>query len=353
MPVRQRIHRRFYPLRAANMAACGLVVMAKLIEQPHGMALWGFALASSLAWPHIAYYHASTSRNGLRAEHANCLIDAFIIGCWIALLRFGILPCACIVATYAANRLSAGLGARWLSSLASGMAGVLGMSLWVGADPQWNSALPVQISLLPLVLLHSLFISWSSRKTLHLLVKQNAQLRTLGRVDPLTRVYSREYWWQKARAALRQYRLTREPTSLLVIDIDHFKRINDAYGHTVGDEVLQAIGLAIRNCLRSCDLAGRYGGDEFAVLCHRTKVEDAYFIALRIRDQLAQIRLREHPALRISASIGVAAASSRFQSLKEWIQAADSALYTAKGAGRDQVVPAREAHAEPPASARR
>ena len=84
----------------------------------------------------------------------------------------------------------------------------------------------------------------------------------------------------------------------------------------------------------------RYGGDEFTVLCKNAKAEDAYFVALRIRDKLAQIRVREHPQLRISASIGVAAADSSFDSVADWISAADSALYSAKTAGRDQVIDA-------------
>jgi diguanylate cyclase len=129
------------------------------------------------------------------------------------------------------------------------------------------------------------------------------------------------------------------------VDIDHFKRINDSFGHTVGDEVLQAIGLTIRHCLRSHDAAGRYGGDEFAVLCLHTQLDDAYAVALRIRNQLSQLRVREHPQLRVSASIGVAAADPSFLSVKDWINAADSALYSAKDAGRDQVIPAAPAMA--------
>ncbi|XJC75814.1 GGDEF domain-containing protein [Delftia tsuruhatensis] len=194
--------------------------------------------------------------------------------------------------------------------------------------------------MLPLLLLHSVFSSWSTRQLVRKLARQNVKLQVLSRIDPLTTLYSRDYWWQKARAALRDYRQTQTSACLLIVDIDHFKRINDSFGHTVGDEVLQAIGLTIRHCLRSHDAAGRYGGDEFAVLCMHTHLDDAYAVALRIRNQLSQLRVREHPHLRVSASIGVAAADPSFLSVKDWINAADSALYSAKDAGRDQVIPA-------------
>lgn len=337
MPTRKRIHRRIYPLRASNMAAGGLVVTASLAEQVPDMALWAFALISALAWPHIAYLHASKKKDSYRAEQVNGLIDGFIVGCWIPLMQFSLLPSICIVAISVADRFYTGLRKRWLKTGCMTLIGIAFMSAYASVEPHWNASLLVQFSLLPMILVHSVFASWSSRRMVKALAKQNVQLQVLGRIDPLTTVYSREYWWQKARTALRQHHSGTEINSLLIIDIDHFKQVNDTYGHTVGDEVLQSIGLTIRHCLRSNDIAGRYGGDEFAVLCRNTRTEDACTVALRVRDHLATIRVREHPQLRISASIGVAEASAEFTSVKQWIEAADAALYDAKAAGRDRI----------------
>lgn len=337
MPMRKRIHRRIYPLRASNMAAGGLVVTASLAEQVPDMALWAFALISALAWPHIAYLHASRKKDSYRAEQANGLMDGFIVGCWIPLMQFSLLPSICVVAISVADRFYTGLRKRWIKTGCMTLMGIAFMSVYSSVQPQWNASLLVQFSLLPMILVHSVFAAWSSRRMVRALAKQNVQLQVLGRIDPLTTVYSREYWWQKARTALRQHHSGAEINSLLIIDIDHFKQVNDTYGHTVGDEVLQSIGLTIRHCLRSNDIAGRYGGDEFAVLCRNTRTDDACAVALRVRDQLAMIRVREHPQLRISASIGVAEASTEFTSVKQWIEAADSALYDAKAAGRDRI----------------
>ncbi|CAM4035364.1 sensor domain-containing diguanylate cyclase [Comamonas aquatilis] len=345
MPVSKRIHRRTYPLRTSNMALGGLVVSVSLAQQPSpSMALWAFVIVSALAWPHIAFFHANRKRDHFQAEYVNRVIDALILGCWIPIMQWSILPSLSIVAICAADRHYIGLKKRWLQSLLALLIGMIGAHWWVQPTLNWAASFWVQLSLLPLILMHSVYASWSSKRMIRTLAKQNLQLQVLGRIDPLTTVYSRDYWWQKARTALRNHRAAHEATSLLIIDIDHFKQINDFYGHIVGDSVLQAVGLNIRQCLRSHDAAGRYGGDEFTVLCKNAGVEVAYAVALRIRDQVARIRIREHPELRVSASIGVAAAEARFTSVKDWIEAADGALYKAKQAGRDQVIHSRDMH---------
>ncbi|MBJ2143250.1 diguanylate cyclase [Delftia acidovorans] len=340
MSLRQRIHRRTYPLRVSSMALGGLVVGTAMTEMGASPAVWGFVLVSALVWPHIAFLHARHSRDSHRAEHANLQIDALIIGSWIPVMHFCALPSIALLAISIADRNHTATRDGWLQSLVATLLAAALVALLLRPVPDWEASLAVQLSMLPLLLLHSVFSSWSTRQLVRKLARQNVKLQVLSRIDPLTTLYSRDYWWQKARAALRDYRQTQASACLLIVDIDHFKRINDSFGHTVGDEVLQAIGLTIRHCLRSHDAAGRYGGDEFAVLCMHTQLDDAYAVALRIRNQLSQLRVREHPQLRVSASIGVAAADPSFLSVKDWINAADSALYSAKDAGRDQVIPA-------------
>ena len=124
---------------------------------------------------------------------------------------------------------------------------------------------------------------------------------------------------------------------MLMLDIDHFKEINDAYGHTVGDEVIRALAHVVRGNVRTGDCAGRYGGDEFAIVLPGMHARDALAIAQRIREQTEGVRLRSLPELRITSSIGVAPADHRHSSLRAWIDAADAALYVAKNGGRNQV----------------
>ena len=338
MPLRQSIHRRAYPLRASYMALSGLVVAASLVLHSVHIVWWAFLAVSALIWPHIAYAHSSRRRDRQQAEYENSFIDALIVGSWMGLMHWSVLPCIAILVLSVADRFFAGLKGHWAPTVLALLAGLGLMAFAIEPSAQWDAPLLVQLSLLPLIILHSAFASFSARHMVKTLARQNLQLKRLGRIDPLTTVYSRDYWWKKARASLRQYQTQPEPTSLLVIDIDHFKRINDQYGHVVGDEVLKQIGLVMRQSLRSHDVAGRYGGDEFTVLCRNASAQEAYFVALRIRERLGSIRIREHPDLRISASIGVAAAEKHITAVSEWIKAADSALYQAKNAGRDQVM---------------
>lgn len=338
MSLRQRIHRRTYPLRVTSMALGGLVVATCMTEFGADTAVWGFVLVSSLVWPHIAQLHTRHSQDRLSAENANLQIDAIIIGSWIPIMHFCALPSIALLAISITDRNHTCTRDGWLYSLCATFAAMGLAAVVIRPTFAWEASLAVQLSMLPLLLLHSVFSSWSTRQLVRKLAQQNVKLQVLSRIDPLTTLYSRDYWWQKARAALRDFRQTQASACLLIVDIDHFKHINDSFGHTVGDEVLQAIGLTIRHCLRSHDAAGRYGGDEFAVLCIHTSLDEAYAVALRIRNQLSQLRVREYPQLRVSASIGVAAADASFTSVKDWVQAADSALYSAKDAGRDQVI---------------
>lgn len=340
MPLRQRIHRRTYPLRISSMALSGLVVAASMAQHGAGTGLWVFVLVSALLWPHLAFWHAQRHRDAYRAEHINLAIDALIVGAWIPLMHFSVLPTVAILAISIADRNYAGVRQVWQRALPTTLLAMALASLLLRPTPHWSAGTLVQLSLLPLILVHSVFSSWSTRKLVRKLAKQNVRLQVLGRIDPLTTLYSRDYWWQKARMSLRDFRVRKQPACLLVIDIDHFKQVNDRYGHTVGDEVLQSIGLTIRKCLRPHDAAGRYGGDEFAVLCQHATLEDACTVAVRIRQQIGMLRVRSHPQLRVSASIGVASAHANFQSVKDWINAADSALYGAKDGGRDRVIPA-------------
>ncbi len=125
-----------------------------------------------------------------------------------------------------------------------------------------------------------------------------------------------------------------------MVDIDRFKRLNDAHGHAVGDQVLRAVAGAIAGAVREDDVPARFGGEEFAVLLRNPHLDEAVEVGERIRDAVASLDLSRFGDVSTSVSVGVAVASAPDQPIAEIIEEADRALYLAKRRGRDRVVAA-------------
>jgi diguanylate cyclase (GGDEF)-like protein len=172
-----------------------------------------------------------------------------------------------------------------------------------------------------------------------------SQLERLASMDALTGTYNRRTLEDLGRRTLARARRQGRAASVLLIDADHFKRINDEYGHEAGDAVLIDLVQRIRNALRTEDLVGRLGGEEFAVLMPDTGEADAKLVAERLR---SAVPATEMPigarALRVTVSVGVATLSPDDENLADLLRRADQAMYAAKRRGRDRVVVAT-AHA--------
>ncbi len=334
---RQHAFRKIYPLRIFGMGLGGLLVSSVLYEQHAGWPLWAVMVLTCLLWPHLALLHARLSRDPHRAESRNLLIDSAIAGAWVPLMHFCVLPSVLLVMVTTFDKISTGIRGLWLWSLPGmvGMAAVL--SLWLRPVPQWDASLLVVLCSLPLLIAHTLAVSMSSHRLIRTVARQNNQLEALRRTDAHTGLLAREPWMQLAVEVFESFRAGTQPACLMMIDIDHFKQVNDRHGHTAGDEVIRAVGLILRQSIRPTDFAGRYGGDEFGVVCPGARLEDALAIADRIKARIEAIRVRDVPALRVSCSIGVAMLDGQHADLRDWINEADAALYQSKDGGRNQV----------------
>ena len=165
-----------------------------------------------------------------------------------------------------------------------------------------------------------------------------------ARKDTLTGLFSRRYLDEQLPGLMKAHRHNEQALSLLIIDLDHFKAINDTHGHLVGDEVLWRVAEAVRATVRSADSAVRYGGEEFCVILPGTERAEAAHVGERVRAGIARLNLDSlRSGLRVTASVGVAELDP-VEELYEWLQRADLALYSAKHAGRNQV------HIAPPAA---
>ena len=165
------------------------------------------------------------------------------------------------------------------------------------------------------------------------------RLEQLVLTDPLTGVPNRRYLLQAGEQEFSRTRRYQRPLSIMMIDIDYFRNINNDYGHDVGDKALKLVATTIQQCLRSIDGFGRFGGEEFVVLLPETKIKDALFVAERIRQSVAQIPIElESIPRQITVSIGVAEFINEDQSLEHLLKRADKALFKAKAQGRNQIV---------------
>jgi diguanylate cyclase (GGDEF)-like protein len=170
--------------------------------------------------------------------------------------------------------------------------------------------------------------------------KERTELRhkTAAMTDPLTGLLNRRAFLQDAEALLQQQIARDRPIGVLLIDLDHFKSINDRFGHAVGDKVLQIFAKTTRSNLRQTDLVGRLGGEEFTVVLADASVDNAYLVADRLRKAFAtNAATVDGQPLNATASIGVSVIVDPSQDLAHLIMLADQALYLAKARGRNRV----------------
>ena len=203
-----------------------------------------------------------------------------------------------------------------------------GETIWVEVNARAGAE-----SRMPVVMVEGMLFDITERK------RMLEELRYLATIDGLTGLYNRRHFLELCkRELLRVHRYNLE-TGLLMLDADHFKKINDTHGHDVGDEVLRLIARLCKSQLREADIVGRVGGEEFAVLLPQTGLPAAIEAAERLRKAIAQttLPLASGRVLRCTVSIGVCALASQNAKIEELLKAADQALYTAKRNGRNQV----------------
>ncbi len=171
----------------------------------------------------------------------------------------------------------------------------------------------------------------------------HAQLLAQTRLDAKTGLLNAATWQREAAVELARAVRTRTPLAVAMIDLDHFKNVNDSFGHLAGDRVLRELAQTLQASLREYDIVGRFGGEEFTLLLPHTDPAEAAQIAERIRAQVDQRTTmiddgsREGFRLRVTVSIGVATLNGSHRDLDDLIAAADSALYRAKNSGRNTV----------------
>ncbi|MGI1678407.1 MAG: sensor domain-containing diguanylate cyclase [Cellvibrionaceae bacterium] len=177
-------------------------------------------------------------------------------------------------------------------------------------------------------------------KALTDLERANEELARVSTIDPLTQLYNRGFFDEAAKAEISRSSRTSSSMSMILIDIDHFKEVNDNYGHVVGDKCLKLVAQCIMKVVsRASDVVARYGGEEFAVILPDTIEKNAIVVAERIRKAISEIAfINEGKAIKLTASFGVVGRTIvKGDTVESFVNSADTALYIAKDNGRDRV----------------
>ena len=336
VPRLRDLHKRIYRFRTLGMGLGMLPLVAVLIELRAGWPAWAWTAACCVVWPHLAYVVVARSRDPARAEVRNLMIDSMLAGSLVPVMHFNLLPSAVLVTVATADKINSGIRGLWLRSLPAMLGALLLSAVLTGFRTDFNTSTQVLLTSLPLMMIHTLAVSASGYQLIRRVQKQNARLDDLSRHDTLTGLESRGHWQEQVGALLARHAAGTHPASMLLVDVDLFKDINDCHGHATGDDVLRGIAGVILGAVPDGSHAGRVGGDEFAVAVP-IALSDARLVAERIRAGVDALDFPRQPPLSCSVSIGIAEPADADDGLRAWMEAADRALYRAKAAGRNRV----------------
>lgn len=337
--------RRIYLPRCIGLGIGFFCVAAGLWPLEPAPWLWALLLFNGFLWPHLAFQVARRAASPFQAERRNLLVDSLFGGFWTATMAFNVLPSVTILAMMAMNNIAAGGGRFFLKgSLAMLAGGGLSMLL-LGPAFSPDTSMVQLYACLPMLILYPLALGWVSYNLSIKLAEHKQALRAAGRTDSLTRLFNHGHWKDLLHHEFDRCRQGQQRATVALIDVDHFKEINDRHGHLVGDSVLRLLSEKLVQSLRAEDLAGRYGGDEFCVILPNTPPVLAGEVMERLRQELGEVRSELAPGLRITLSIGLAGYSPFQLDATHWLKDADRALYLAKSRGRNQVVTASESPA--------
>ncbi len=309
------------------------------------------------AWPHISLQISVNASSPFAAERRNVLVDSFAGGIWPVAMAFNLLPSVLLVAALAMNNYSIGGARLFLKGVVAHIAGAGLAIVFLGLKFQPESnfltvllCVPFLVSY-PLVMglvMHRLSVQLSQRTGELLLEKRRADEANLANTRALSEAASRDdltglFNRRHMQELLTQQRLACQRSgdrfALALIDLDHFKHINDTHGHATGDNVLRAFAEHVGAAMRGTDTLGRWGGEEFLVLFASSTANEATQGVERLRQAVAAavVATPSGQALTFTVSVGLTEHLST-ESVDALVERADRAMYQAKSLGRNRVV---------------
>ncbi|MGY2376705.1 diguanylate cyclase [Pseudomonas sp. SDO524_S393] len=329
--------RRIYKPRIIGLGIGSISVAAALSPLPMPGWVWVFLLFNGFGWAHVAYQLSSRSQFPYQAEQRNLIYDSLFGGFWAAATQFTPLTAVTILSMMTMNNVAAGGKRLFLRGVLAQAAGVAVAWLLFGMKFNPNVSLTQVYACLPMLTLYPMAIGMVCYQLAIKLSEHKRALSALSRTDSLTGLLNHGSWKDLLQLKFHKCQQQQSHATIALIDIDHFKQINDSHGHIVGDAVLRQLSVELRKHLRENDLAGRYGGDEFCVILPLMPSEEAARVMEHMRETFSNYRNPQIPELRVSLSIGLADFQPWFTDAAMWLNAADRALYAAKDTGRNRV----------------
>lgn len=331
-----RFARRVRVPRAVALGGMFFPVAAVLVTYPVAGGWWLLLVGWAFVWPHLAWQIASRAIDPLRQEFTHLQADAVLAGMWIGLMGMNALPSTALLMIVSMNLMGAGgLRLAGVGLILLSVSGLLTLQFTGGALTLMSVPVAGWLTL-PVFVLYPLLFARVSYQIATRLAEHKRQLQIMSAHDGMTGVYNRRHWELLLRNEFELCRRQHRDCTLLIIDIDHFKAINDTWGHDVGDEAILALTRQLQMTLRGSDVIGRFGGDEFAVIMCGTPAESAIAAMSRVHEGLRTLRLACAPQVILHISVGVAPLTPQFSHYREWLKSADLALYKAKNAGRNR-----------------
>lgn len=356
-----------YRLRTVSFALVFIAVGAHLLDRGAGLVAGLLLALQFLVYPHLMYWRAKRSSNPQAAERFNMVFDIMVIGAWIAALQFPLwITFVLCLSTLLNITISWGARAIVLAVLALACGALIAIAIFglhVSPDTSWPVTLICGGGLTAYLLAlantaytvnkqlgktrSSLRASEQSlqaiNETLQRQLAENKvlhdQLSEQAIRDPLTGLYNRRYLESIAARELARCRRDAQCLCIVMIDLDHFKHVNDTYGHPAGDAVLKKLATMLHDKIRATDIACRYGGEEFLLLLPNMPPDVSISRAEQWCAEFAAATVQAGNAdIQTTLSMGIATYPLHADSIDELIRCADIALYRAKALGRNRAI---------------
>lgn len=332
--------KRLYLPRVLGSAVGFCAVGAVVYSWETPLWIWVLLVFQGFVWPHIAFFRARKVAVPYEVERQNLLIESALGGVWVAAMHFNALPATMLVSMLCMNCVAVGGPKLLRSSLAVTLAFLL-MCIALLKPAFAPQTSPLQVyACLPMIAVYPLVVAGAVYRLAAKLAEHKRQFRDFSRLDSPTGLLNQGAWRSAINEEFNVLKRVGGITTLALLDIDHFKAVNDGFGHLTGDEVIKLFGGVIQKLKRSTDIAGRMGGDEFGLVLRGSDEEQAKTVVARMQQMLGEAFLDRIDLPAVSLSVGVAQFSPQFDSVEHWINTCDAALYDAKRQGRNRIVAA-------------